>query len=220
MVVYPLASRSLRGGDSGLGDFREGARGIWGSRGPSVSPVSKEVTTWKRHFWSILGASLWAWSGGMAPAAEVEAKKDGVEIFSNSTRKSSVIGKLQAGETLETTERKGMFWQVTMKDGATGYVSILMVKHRPDKNANLVKAINGVVRGDRVEDDATQARTRSAVMGVRGLREDDDMAQAAAVRPNIKAVYGMEDIRISDKRIEELGDKVMGEIARKAEGKK
>jgi len=49
-------------------------------------------------------------------------------------------------------------------------------------------------------------------MGVRGLREDDDMANASSVRPNLRAVYEMEDVRVSRKKVGELGDKIMGEI--------
>lgn len=171
-----------------------------------------------QHRHSLAGAlvvqALWAPS---LMAAEVEAKKDGVEIFAESTNKSQVMGSLKAGETLESVERKGMFWQIKTKDGKTGFVSILSVKHKPDTNSNLAKAINGVVKGGRGGEDATESRARSAVMGVRGLREDDDMANAASVRPNLRAVYEMEDVRISQKKVGELGDKVMGEITRKAE---
>ncbi len=153
-------------------------------------------------------------------AAEVEAKKDGVEIYTDATNKSEVIGSLKSGETLESVERKGMFWQVKTKDGKSGFVSILAVKHKPDTNTNLAKAINGVVKGGRGGEDATESRARSAVMGVRGLREDDDMANAASVRPNLRAVYEMEDVKVSQKKVGELGDKVMGEITRKAESGK
>jgi hypothetical protein len=150
-------------------------------------------------------------------AAEVVAKKDGVEIFAESTNKSEVLGTLKKGESLESVERKGMFWQVKVKESKIGYVSILAVKHNADANPGLVKAINGAVRGDRALDDSSESRARSAVMGVRGLRADDDMAQASQVRPNLRAVFEMEDVRVSQKKIGELGDKVMGEIARKAE---
>jgi hypothetical protein len=160
---------------------------------------------------------LWA---PLMVAAEVEAKKDGVEIYIDATNKSEVIGSLKSGETLESVERKGMFWQVKTKDGKNGFVSILAVKHKPDTNTNLAKAINGVVKGGRGGEDATESRARSAVMGVRGLREDDDMANAASVRPNLRAVYEMEDIKVSQKKVGELGDKVMGEITRKAESEK
>lgn len=171
--------------------------------------------------WAAVGAGIFVFfqvsvSQG-ALGAEVVAKKDGVEIFSESTNKSDVLGTLKEGESLEAVERKGMFWQVKLKDAKTGYVSILAVKHKADTNPGLMKAINGAVRGERAPDEASETRARSAVMGVRGLREDDDMAQASQIRPNLRAVFEMEDVRVSQKKIGELGDKVMGEIVRKSE---
>lgn len=149
-------------------------------------------------------------------AAEVEAKKD-IEIFADATNKSEVVGKLAKGEALESVERKGMFWQVKTKDGKTGFVSVLAVSHKADTGSNLSKAIKDVVKEGRATDETAETRARSAVMGVRGLREDDNMANAGAVRPNLRAVYAMEDIRLQKKKIDELGAAVFNEISKKAD---
>ena len=53
-------------------------------------------------------------------------------------------------------------------------------------------------------------------MGVRGLREDDNMANAANVRPNLRAVYKMEDNTVAKKKVETLGEEVFAEIAKKS----
>ena len=60
----------------------------------------------------VLGAALLL-AAHTAVAAEVEAKKDGVEIYADATNKSDVLGKMKSGEALKAGERKGMFWGVT-----------------------------------------------------------------------------------------------------------
>jgi hypothetical protein len=151
-----------------------------------------------------------------AVAAEVEAKKDGVEIYADATNKSDVLGKMKTGESLKAGERKGMFWGVTTKDGKNGFVSILAVNHKADANSDLASAVKNVVNEGRTTDTSSESRARSAVMGVRGLAPDDNMANAANIRPNLRAVYKMEDYGVKDGRVKELGDQVFAEIATKA----
>ena len=154
---------------------------------------------------------------GSALAAEVQAKKDGVEIYADATNKSDVLGKLGKDQSLPAGERKGMFWQVKTKDGKDGYVSVLAVTRKADGNSDLSKAIKSVVNKGHEGEDPNESRARSAVMGVRGLRADDDMANASNVRPNLRAVYKMEETHLSDKKLKKLGDEVFDEIARKSE---
>jgi hypothetical protein len=147
--------------------------------------------------------------------AEIEAKKS-VEVYSEATNKSDVLETLKEGESLPSVERKGMFWQVKTKSGKDGYVSVLSVKHKPDSNADLAKAIKGVVKEGREDDGSTEGRARSAVMGVRGLREDASAGDAGQARPDLRAVFSMEDHVVSDKKLEALGEDVFKEIERKA----
>ncbi len=154
---------------------------------------------------------------GSALAAEVEAKKNGVEIYADATNKSDVLGKMSDKESLSAGERKGMFWEVTTKDGKKGFVSVLSVTRKAEGDANLANAIKSVVKDGRQEGDSnTNDRARSAVMGVRGLREDDNMANAATIRPNLRAVYAMEDAATPKKKVEDLGESVFNEIAKKS----
>ena len=148
-------------------------------------------------------------------AAEVEAKKDGVEVYQDATNKSAVVGSLKSGQSVPVGERKGMFWQVTL-GGKPGFVSVLAVKHKADTDAGLAKAIKTIAKEGRSESDGKDARARSAVMGVRGLADDDNVGNASNVRPNLRAVYQMEDIRVNDKKVTALGDQVLREVSRKA----
>ena len=161
-----------------------------------------------------LAVAAWL-AAGSALAAHVEAKKDGVEVFADATNKSAVVTTLKAGETVAAGERKGMFWSVTTTAGKAGFVSVLVVKHKPDADGGLVKAINFASKEGRAEGDGTDARTRSAVMGVRGLADDDNVGNAANIRPNLRAVYQMEDIHANDKKVKALGDQVLREVSRK-----
>jgi len=149
-------------------------------------------------------------------AAEVEPKSGDVSVYGEATNKSEAIGSLKVGQKLEAVERKGMFWQVKTADGKIGYVSVLQVKHKADSSSGLASAIKSAVKEGRSGDEVTESRSRTVVMGVRGLREDDSAGKAGDVRPNLRAVYDMEDKTVSPAKIEELGDKVFQEIARKS----
>jgi hypothetical protein len=147
-------------------------------------------------------------------AAEVEAKKDGVEVYQDATNKSAVVTTLKSGQAVVAGERKGMYWQVTVA-GKPGFVSVLAVKHRADADAGLAKAIKSVASEGRSDSDGKDSRARSAVMGVRGLADDDNVGNAANIRPNLRAVYQMEDIHANDKKVKALGDQVLREVSRK-----
>lgn len=165
-----------------------------------------------QRFVIVLGLAM----SGSALAAEVEAKKDGVEVYADATNKSEVLQTLKSGESIKSIERKGMFWQVQAAGGKSGYVSVLAVKHKADVDTGLAKAINSVVKDGRQTDESQEGRARSAVMGVRGLAEDDDAGNAGNVRPNLRAVYKMEDVTVTPKKVEQVGEMVYEEIAKKA----
>jgi len=151
-------------------------------------------------------------------AAQVEAKKDGVTVHATPDKAGSVIATLKSGETLEAKERKGMYWEVKTANGKAGYVSVMTVKHKPgDGASNLGAAIRDAVKDGRSTSDAANARSRSAVMGVRGLDESDETSFAGSVKPNLRAVYAMEDFSIQATAIDGLGEEVFAEISRRAE---
>ena len=155
-------------------------------------------------------------SASQAYSAEVEPKAGDVTVYADATNKSEAISSLKAGQKLEAVERKGMFWQVKTADGKVGYVSVLQVKHKADTSSGLATAIKSAVKEGRSGDQVTESRSRTVVMGVRGLREDESAGKAGDVRPNLRAVYDMEDRTVSPAKLDELGEKVFREVARKA----
>ncbi len=153
---------------------------------------------------------------GTARGGDIEAKKDGVEVYADATNKSDVLIKLKSGESLPAGERKGMFWQVTTKAGKPGFVSVMAVKMKAAGNEDLAKAIKSAVKQGKPQSDGTEGRARSAVMGVRGLKEDDNMANASNVRPNMRAVFALEEMKVTEKKVQSLGESVFSEIEKKA----
>ena len=169
----------------------------------------------RRNHWigsMILGLSI----ASQSFASDVEAKKDGVDVYQDATNKSTVIMKLRAGQSLPAGERKGMFWAVKTTDGKSGFVSVMAVKMKAGGSEDLAKAIKSAVKQGKPPSDGTEGRQRSAVMGVRGLKEDDNMANASNVRPNMRAVFALEDVKVQDKSLQKLGESVMTEIEEKA----
>lgn len=147
-------------------------------------------------------------------AATVAAKKDGVDVTAEASKDSKVIVTLKKGETVESVERKGMYWQVKTSSGKAGFVSVMSVSLKAnDDDKSLSKAIRDAAKDNRADtEDATAGRARSAVMGVRGLDESGETAFAGNVKPNLRMVYSMEDRVISRKKIDELQERVSSEI--------
>lgn len=160
-------------------------------------------------------ALLLAGFAGAAGAASVEAKKDGVEIFAAADKSAAVLQKMKKGESVASGERSGMYWKVKLANGQPGFVSVLNVKAKSDgESGGLNNAIREAVKAGRNSGD-DGSRSRSAVMGVRGLDDTSDTAMAGAVRPNLRAVYMMEDIDVSQEKLDQQAELVNREIERR-----
>ena len=157
------------------------------------------------------GVLLWLFPA-VALAGTLEAQKDKVEVYSSADRKSSVVATLGKGDTLESGERSGMYWPVKTKNGKTGFVSVLMVKAKIEANSSLNDAMRDAVKKGRSSAAADGGRSRTAVMGVRGLDDTSDTGMAGSLRPNTHAVFAMEDFEIPKGRIELQSELVAREI--------
>lgn len=153
-------------------------------------------------------------------ASAVAAKKDGVKIYAKASKKASVLLTLSKGQAVTAKERKGMYWSVKLPDGRDGYVSVLKVKRKAGgASSSLAKALRSAVKEGRDEDEQVNTRRRSAVMGVRGLAASDDTSTAGNMRPNLRAVYAMEDMKVQKNEIAWLQDRVMSEVELRAKRK-
>lgn len=158
---------------------------------------------------------------GRIYAGSVEAKQNGVPVTAAPDKGAAVVQTLKAGEAIEVVERKGMYWQVKAGGGKTGFVSVMAVKIKASDSdrGSLAGAIQSAVQSGRSSSEGASARARATVMGVRGLDETNDTSYAANTRPNLKAVFSMEDSRVSAVQIESLSEKVFDEIAKQSKSK-
>ena len=141
----------------------------------------------------------------------LEAKKDDVEVFTAADKTSTVITKLKKGTEITSGERSGMYWQVKLPDGKAGFVSVMVVKIKADSSSGLNDVLRDAVKSSRETADQNGARSRSAVMGVRGL-DDNNTAMAGSVRPNLRAVYGMEDMEVPKTKLDQQASIVENDI--------
>jgi hypothetical protein len=170
-----------------------------------------------KKIWGVILVSL---CPTLARAGTVEAQKDNVEVFAAADKSAAVLTKLKKGETLKSAERSGMYWQVQTQDGKSGFVSVLGVKVKAEDKSDLSNAMREAVKNGRSQSTADGGRTRSAVMGVRGLDDTNDTGMAASLRPNLQAVYQMEDYDVPKARLDQQAELVAAEVERRAQGVK
>jgi hypothetical protein len=97
---------------------------------------------------------------------------------------------------------------------------MLLVKVKPDENPGLADAMREAAKKGRSQSAADGGRTRSAVMGVRGLDDTGEVGVAANLRPNLHAVYRMEDFNTVQDGLTRQGELVMKEVGEKVGGLK
>lgn len=156
-----------------------------------------------------------AFSPSLMLAGSVESQKENVEVFSAPDKASTVLQKLKKGETINSGERKGMYWQVKTAAGKDGFVSVLAVRVKTDEKVGLADAMREAVKKGRSQSAADGGRTRSSVMGVRGLDDTSEVGVAANLRPNLHAVYALEDFQVSEETVKVQGELVFAEIESK-----
>ena len=155
-----------------------------------------------------------------ALAREVEATLDDVKVYAAANRTAAVIASLAKGESLESKDRIGLYWEVVLKDGRSGFVNFSAVKQKKaHEGVNLSRALREVVQNHRNAEDPANIRSRSTVMGVRGLQDSKEMSSAGNVRPNLRMVFNLEAYTVSRKSLEEVRRGVSAEIAEKLKAK-
>jgi hypothetical protein len=160
----------------------------------------------------LLGLMAVVGFSGPALALDVAAKEDGVVVYKDASKKSEEIGSLKRDQVVEALERKSLFWHVKLPSGKAGYVLFTKVNRTEGSSSGLAQAIKDAAHDSRDMDDVKSARSRSAVMGVRGLNEGEQAASAGNVRPNMRMVYQMEDREVGEKNVGQIASMVQKEI--------
>lgn len=144
------------------------------------------------------------------------SKKDDVKVLDAANKDAKVLSVLKKDATVEASERKGMYWEVVLANGVKGYVSVMSVDiKKAEDNSTLSSALRSVVQNRRNENDPSNNRERSTVMGVRGLDDSKETSFAGTVKPNLRMVYQMEGIVISKNKVAEIDKLVQDEIEKK-----
>lgn len=148
-----------------------------------------------------------------AYAGSVVAKKNNVKVHTEASKTSGVIATLSKGDKIESSERKGLYWKVKTAAGESGFVSILNVKRADSGESSISQAIRAASEDGRSDgDEVENTRTRTAVMGVRGLDESSETQYAGNTKPNLRLVYQMEDRKVSKKALDKIENQVMREL--------
>ncbi len=139
------------------------------------------------------------------------AKKD-AKAYRSANKNGEVVSQIKKGEKVEAKERSGLYW---LSDDGT-FLSVL--DFSPSGGSESVAgAIKSAIKSAKPEgQDVQETRQRSAVMGVRGLKEDDDVANASSIRPDIRGVLAMESYNEKIGSGKVLEKEIFKEIERKA----
>lgn len=167
----------------------------------------------------VLAAGLSAFGGAaFAETLALEARKDGVPVLSEAKRGAAVKSTLKKGEVVQSDKKVGMFWEVKTKSGESGFVIMVDVARKNGaESGGLSEKLRAAAKEGRDSKGETETtRSRSAVMGIRGLKNDSgETAFAGNVKPNLRVVFAMEDYQVPKENIARLGDAVMKEVETK-----
>ncbi|MDD9951428.1 MAG: SH3 domain-containing protein [Zetaproteobacteria bacterium] len=159
---------------------------------------------------------FFAISNSAFAARTLVVKRKSAKVFAEPNKKSTFIAELKKNDELTENGRKGMYWKVATREGKKGYVSVLAVKTKPNNdNAGLSAALRSAVQQGRSSEDAANVRSRSAVMGVRGLASSDDVQFAGNLKPNPRLVFMMESMVVTSEELATIEEGVYSEIEAK-----
>ena len=127
---------------------------------------------------------------------------------------------LAKGDVVESVGRKGMYWKVKTQKGKVGYVSVLKVKRQSAKSSKIQSVIREAAKDSRADGNNTSIRSRSAVMGVRGLSSSEQVAYAGNIKPDLRLVYRMEDRVVQSKKLDLIEQSIALEIEKKVDTSK
>jgi hypothetical protein len=179
-------------------------------------PARHQSTTGSWVTWILAaGLTLSLLNAEVALAAEaLFAKVANVSILSRPDPKGPVLAKLEAGAEVVGLQKKGLYWQVKAADGTTGFVMMTLLSTRSAAvGAQLSGAMRSLLtqkREGETEAGTARARSKNAVMGIRGLASED-LSQVGNLRPNTQALEMLESWSVSAASVQELEAAVLAE---------
>lgn len=184
-----------------------------------------------RGLFAVVFFVFCSWGSGIATAEakSMVAQRSGVNVYSEPSLKGKVLQTLTKGTEVVVTdsERKGLFLSVRLQDGVDGFVPYIQLVEKSDENVTKVmNYVRQLVKPKDQADNSARKRSAAAVMGIRGLAasKSEELDSVSNARPNLKAVYEMEERDVNGADLEMLRAQVgkemdsrLGEISGAAE---
>lgn len=149
---------------------------------------------------------------GNALADALVVRADNTPLLSEPRLKAETRATLGKDTTLEGIEKSGLFWKVRTPDGAEGYVVVSKVQAPQSSAAKLKSAMRSALTEKQGSaDDNPRARSKNAVMGIRGLSDGDDLSSISNLRPNLTELEHFESFTINPDQVEVLQSNVLKE---------
>ena len=146
-------------------------------------------------------------------AATLKVKKSSAKVYSEPKKGSTVVVSLSKGDIVESTGRKGMYWKVKTPAGKSGFISVMKVKRQSGGGSKISAVIREAAKESRASGNNETIRSRSAVMGVRGLDASEQVAYAGNMKPDFRLVYRMEDRAVNQKSLDKIANDIDQEIS-------
>ncbi len=144
--------------------------------------------------------------------------RDNTKLLSEKNTKSPSLTTLKEGDIVIVEEGgNALFRKIRTSDGKMGFVPYVALAEKHDRSMRkVVNFVRSFTRPAAEDNDTARSRSANAVMGIRGLAStsDEALAKVNAARPNLAAVYQMEDQNISQEHVQRLSELVLGEIER------
>lgn len=144
---------------------------------------------------------------GTADAMELVTKKAGVSVYSKAVPNAPALGTLKDHEKVEASTRMGMYWVVQF-NGQKAYVRVADVQ--PARNSDVSSALKYQANK---KDGENGGRARAtAVMGIRGLDDSEDITGGGTGKPNTELTHRMENRPVDSHAISEIEKSVNAEL--------
>lgn len=137
-------------------------------------------------------------------AFELTPKKAGVSLRAKPTVDGPVVKVLQGNERLKVTSKSGLYWAVTLGADKGFVLSSEVQPLRSNEESNVRSGFKSAIQGNK----GNQKRTRSAVMGIRGLDDAEEISNKSGDRNNPNATQKMESRPISKDSLNRLEESV------------
>jgi hypothetical protein len=161
----------------------------------------------------FLRLGVLVWISFILVGAQVRVKKSEAVILEEPKKESKTLKTVPEGTllNLDGSARHGMYWKVT-----GGYVNVLDVRKEESAAREEDSLAAAIQKDHETKSKENSVRSRSAVMGVRGLDDEGDLSKVGSLAPKLDKVDAMEAHRGNAmKDVGGMEEKVFSEIESK-----